>query len=232
MVFRRSPMGGPLAELPQTASPEFVAAYLNLTASRCPFNADGRCKRCDAKRCPRDQVAIDSRRIRNLDRPGRWHSQVATDQIAANLLGHKRDGFFVDISSEGHPLLNSRSRALERDFAWNGLCVLSGGKYRKLHQALGRSCSILTGDNSLRPASVLANVLAPWLPRCVDYVAVDDVGKVRFTGQLAAFILTTRNVSVVSVVRPPKLLRATLHEQGFAYVCTAGWFLCAGSPTH
>lgn len=79
---------------------------------------------------------------RLLDRPGRWHSQVAQDRAVVHLLNGRRGGYFIDLASN-HPLLNSNSRTLERDFGWHGLCIEPNEDYWPLYARIGRSCELV-----------------------------------------------------------------------------------------
>lgn len=48
------------------------------------------------------------------------------------LLQHKRNGYFIDLAAN-HPVAISNTRALERDFGWNGLCVEANPYYHEAH---------------------------------------------------------------------------------------------------
>jgi len=56
------------------------------------------------------------------DGAGLWHSQDRQDEFIARLLRGKRDGFFVDLAAN-EPVCLSNTRALERDYGWNGVCI-------------------------------------------------------------------------------------------------------------
>jgi hypothetical protein len=51
-----------------------------------------------------------------------WFSQVRQDFIVSNLLGGKRNGYFVDLASND-AIRISNTYALERDFGWTGICI-------------------------------------------------------------------------------------------------------------
>ena len=56
------------------------------------------------------------------DTPGEWHSQDHQDLAVARLLRYKRGGFFVDLAAN-EPVCLSNTRALERDYGWEGICI-------------------------------------------------------------------------------------------------------------
>ena len=59
------------------------------------------------------------------DVANKWHSQGWQDQAVMALLSNGtpyRDGYFVDLAAND-PVHLSNTRALERDFSWQGLCI-------------------------------------------------------------------------------------------------------------
>ena len=67
------------------------------------------------------------------DKTGTFHSQAHQDRIVHMLLGKKKEKdspprFFIDLAAN-EPIVLSNSRALERDFGWNGLCIEANPVY-------------------------------------------------------------------------------------------------------
>ena len=58
----------------------------------------------------------------NLDKSGHWHSQSYQDYTVAQVFDFKKGGFFIDLASN-EPVHISNSRALERDYGWEGICI-------------------------------------------------------------------------------------------------------------
>ena len=75
------------------------------------------------------------------DEPGAVHSQLHQDIAVLNLLGCKRDGYFIDLASNAAISL-SNTRKLERDYGWRGLCIEPNGKYHNDIRRI-RSCSLV-----------------------------------------------------------------------------------------
>ena len=75
------------------------------------------------------------------DVPGRWHAKSGQDRLIAALLGGKQRGYFVDLAAN-HPIFVSNSRALERDYGWDGLCIEANPRYWTLLQAT-RACKVV-----------------------------------------------------------------------------------------
>ena len=61
------------------------------------------------------------------DRSGVWHSQHGQDRVVSTLLASKH-GYFIDLAAS-EPLMHSNTRALERDFGWNGICIEANPRY-------------------------------------------------------------------------------------------------------
>jgi FkbM family methyltransferase len=77
-----------------------------------------------------------------LGRKGQLHSQVAQDWIVASLLGCRSGGFFVDLAANDAMGL-SNTLMLERDFAWNGLCIEANMDY--MYGLSHRKCQVVSG---------------------------------------------------------------------------------------
>jgi len=75
------------------------------------------------------------------DRSGMWHGQVGQDQTIMKLTRGKRNGYFVDLAAN-EPVFLSNTRALERDYGWNGTCI-DGNAHLIGRLARGRSCRII-----------------------------------------------------------------------------------------
>ena len=75
------------------------------------------------------------------DTPNSWHSQFGQERMVLKLLGQQRGGYFIDLAANA-PIHSSNTRALERDFGWNGLCV-EANPYYHLVLAQKRSCRLV-----------------------------------------------------------------------------------------
>lgn len=87
------------------------------------------------------------------DLPGVWHGQCYQDCLVHALLHQKSRGYFIDLAANDAIVL-SNSRALERDYDWNGLCIEPNPVY---HPALleHRNCTVVGAavSDSIRPSS-------------------------------------------------------------------------------
>ena len=73
------------------------------------------------------------------DPRGSTFSQEGQEILVLALLGCKRHGFFIDIAS--HTALRlSNTRALERDWGWNGICVEGNSQY--WYESVYRKCTL------------------------------------------------------------------------------------------
>lgn len=68
-------------------------------------------------------------------------SQAGQDRYALELLGGKRNGFFVDLAAN-HALLLSNTYLLERDYDWNGICIEPNWQYWNGLASL-RKCTVV-----------------------------------------------------------------------------------------
>jgi len=75
------------------------------------------------------------------DQPHTWHAQAGQDKTIAHLFSLMRGGFFVDLAAN-HAVVNSNTRALERDFGWRGLCI-DGNVELLWELANERTCQVL-----------------------------------------------------------------------------------------
>jgi len=75
------------------------------------------------------------------DVPGHWHAKSGQDRLIAALLGGKQRGYFIDLAAN-HPIFVSNSRALERDYGWDGLCIEANPRYWTLLRA-SRACKVI-----------------------------------------------------------------------------------------
>jgi hypothetical protein len=76
-----------------------------------------------------------------LDAPGSFNSQAQQDVTVLRLLRNKTNGFYLDLAAN-EPVFMSNTRALERDFAWKGVCIEANPVYW-VGLALQRSCTIV-----------------------------------------------------------------------------------------
>ena len=118
---------------------------------------------------PRGPVKLHTRSIEVMaprrphqegyDKPGTWHAQVGQDKTIAKLFGSRRDGFFVDLAAN-HAVINSNTRALERDLGWHGLCI-DANVDLLWELANERSCQVLgavvSSDSGLDATFALQN---------------------------------------------------------------------------
>ena len=84
--------------------------------------------------------------IRRQDRPGAWHSQEQQDRHIAAIFNGKRNGYFIDCAAN-EPVQISNTRALERDYGWNGLCIEPNHIYWPALQRT-RRCKLATNPVS------------------------------------------------------------------------------------
>ena len=94
----------------------------------------------------------------DADKPGKWHSQGSQDQIIAALfpkMRHSRGngGYFVDLAAN-HPLFISNTRALERDYGWNGLCI-DAAEHLVADLARRRTCTVVNAVLSTQQDDVV-----------------------------------------------------------------------------
>ena len=75
------------------------------------------------------------------DFPNWWHGQVGQDYRVIQILQGLRGGFFVDLAAN-LPVKNSNTRALERDYGWQGICI-DGNLQLALNLAAGRKCRVV-----------------------------------------------------------------------------------------
>jgi FkbM family methyltransferase len=76
-----------------------------------------------------------------LGKTGQMHSQAGQDWLVATLLGCKREGWFVDLAANDAKTL-SNTLMLERDFAWNGLCIEANMNY--MYGLTHRQCKVVS----------------------------------------------------------------------------------------
>ena len=184
------------------------------------------------------------------DVPGRWHSQCSQDVTVHALLGAAR--YFVDIAAND-PISLSNTRALERDYGWNGLCIEANPQY---HVALAqhRNCTVLgaaISDEERMHDFVADGALGGLVANGTDQALRRPnylVGGVTFGRALEAFRVprevdylsldvegaehlvmhtfpwATHRINVLTVERPKPVLGAALRRHGYRHVCTHGPF--------
>tara|TARA_R110000851_G_scaffold67262_9_gene152003 strand:+ start:998 stop:1600 length:603 start_codon:yes stop_codon:yes gene_type:complete len=98
-----------------------------------------------------------------------FHSDAKQDQFAANMLGFKKDGYYVDIGSCG-PIGSNNSYYFE-SLGWNGICVEIESSYNPQYVQARRTCNYIN-DNALnldyRKIFEDNNY-----PKEIDYLSVD-----------------------------------------------------------
>jgi hypothetical protein len=72
----------------------------------------------------------------------RWFSQVRQDEVVSRLLRYKRGGYFIDLAANDAVRI-SNTYALERDYAWQGLCIEPNPVYWS--GLAYRSCDVVAG---------------------------------------------------------------------------------------
>lgn len=88
-------------------------------------------------------VASQQGVVNTFDSKHNFHGQVGQDRTIALLSREKRGGFFVDLAAND-PIIFSNSRALERDYQWNGICI--DGNQAMLDKLVAqRMCSVVKG---------------------------------------------------------------------------------------
>ena len=100
-------------------------------------------------------VQRDPERPHNpADQPGAWHSSSSgkQDRLIMALLGNQRRGYFVELAANV-PIVNSNTRALERDFAWRGVCIEADPAHH-LPLLEQRSCTVVGAAISDVPSTV------------------------------------------------------------------------------
>lgn len=76
---------------------------------------------------------------KTLGRTGQLHSQGGQDWLVSTLLSCKDKGFFVDLAANDAVHV-SNTLMLERDFAWNGICIEPNTQY--LYSLSNRKCRV------------------------------------------------------------------------------------------
>ena len=87
------------------------------------------------------------------EKPGMRHSQCNQDCVVMALLQLKRGGFFVDLAAN-HPVTWSNTKALERDFGWNGVCVEPNPIYHNM-LLTHRACTVVAAAVGSREGTAL-----------------------------------------------------------------------------
>lgn len=110
-----------------------------------------------------------------------YYSQAWQDEFVANLLGFKRNGYFLDIGSTDG-MNQSNSYFFETELGWNGVCVERGIGYTE-HYKKNRRCVFLNEDATAIDYKTLLNNLK--YPNRIDFLSVDiDENTVRCLKQL------------------------------------------------
>jgi hypothetical protein len=71
--------------------------------------------------------------------PDRWTSQVGQDKTVVDILGGRRNGYFVDLAANDAVSL-SNTLTLEQEYDWDGLCVEPMSRYIQGH--MRRRCAL------------------------------------------------------------------------------------------
>jgi hypothetical protein len=185
------------------------------------------------------------------DYPGWWHSQAGQDHLVSTVLQGKTGGFFVDLAAN-RPVTISNTRALERDFGWQGICI-DGSSALARSLAAGRNCTVVQalissskglaafnehfgGVAAVHRASgpqckncqgvtTLDAVLDEFsAPRIIDYMSIDLEGEEEKALSHFPFGDNRYTVYVMTVERPSKRLTSKLQAVGLRHVLDQGWF--------
>lgn len=73
-----------------------------------------------------------------------------------------------------------------------------------------------------RTAPFSSIIAAFHVPPTIDYLSLDVEGAEAWV--MASFPWSKHNISVLTVERPPRALKAMLLEHGYAHICTSGFF--------
>jgi hypothetical protein len=101
-----------------------------------------------------------ARQAASVDRRFSWHSEERQDTIVAELLGHKRGGFHIDLAANG-AVFGSNTRALERDYGWSGVCIEANPRYWAALVTGVRSCHLVGAAIAGRSAEGLSVSFLP-----------------------------------------------------------------------
>ena len=159
-------------------------------------------------------------------------------------------GFFVDVAAN-HPRALSNTRALERDYGWDGICVEPQESLWRLLLAR-RRCKVvaapvtadegvvsfeaaahdrdkgrLAAESSNRTVTLqsvsLSRVLrALGAPNEIDYLSLDVEGAE--LQAMRGFAFAEFRASVLTVERPGEELSQLLRAHGYRFQCENGWF--------
>ena len=80
------------------------------------------------------------------------YSQVGQDYFVADIMGNKKNGFFLDLASNHFKFL-SNTYALEMDLDWEGLCIEANPKYHADY--VNRKCTLLGNAISDRSGKIM-----------------------------------------------------------------------------
>jgi hypothetical protein len=92
----------------------------------------------------------------------RWSSQEGQDARVAQLLGHTRGGYFVDLAAND-PYRISNSVALETFFGWHGLCIDATAHSMRRFAGSNRTCQFVRAivGNSPPRDVLFRDIVAP-----------------------------------------------------------------------
>ena len=196
-------------------------------------------------------------KLDKLDRRGKWHGQVGQDRTVNALMPSKatarRRRFFIDLAANEWRFL-SNTRALERDYAWEGLCIEASPRY---HADLlsRRNCTVVavavasTEDTVQFAASrkAFGGIVGPGMDneqatstsemRTIPFSRILDELKAPKTIDylsldvegaeslvMSSFPWDSYTISVLTVERPKPDLVQMLQAHGYVWQCNHGKF--------
>jgi hypothetical protein len=121
-----------------------------------------------------------------------YHSQAWQDEFVANLLGFKKDGYYLDIGSNDYSA-QSNSYFFDTELGWKGICVEIGEQYAEGYS--NRNCHFLNADATQVDYKALLS--GKQFPTRLDYLSLDvDEGTLATLKKLP---LTDYRFSVITI---------------------------------
>ena len=99
-----------------------------------------------------------------------YYGQVAADYFVANILKHKKNGYFVEIGSN-HPINNNNSYKLESEYNWKGIMVEYDSGYLPKYQELRPNSIHIIND--ARSVNYLEELKKANFPKDIDFLQID-----------------------------------------------------------
>jgi hypothetical protein len=95
--------------------------------------------------------------------------QSRQDEFVAKILGHKQNGFFLEIGSN-HPININNSYVLEKKYNWNGLMVEYENKFEELYKKYRTSHYVIQDATTIDYQQLF---LQYNFPTNMDYLQID-----------------------------------------------------------